>query len=150
VTGRPGPTDGPLSPLAKGRLAGEIVASYVRVRWLLRRGGLPATVDALRGGENRAASRRPPDRAAHVTGIFLGRAVARTLRLLPADSRCLMRSLVLTSLLARRGIASSLVIAVRPAGDFAAHAWVEYEGRPLLPTGLSPSGTSPFERLVEV
>ena len=85
-----------------------------------------------------------------LAGVRLGRAVTRTLRLVPADSRCLMRSLVLTGLLARRGIDSSLVIGVRPEGEFGAHAWVEHDGRPLLPSGATPDGEATFERLVAV
>ena len=67
----------------------------------------------------------------------------RTLTALPADSRCLMSSLVLTRLLARRGIDSELVIAVEPGEQFGAHAWVEHDGSPL----LSP-GVGAFEELV--
>ena len=56
-----------------------------------------------------------------------------------------MRSLVLTAVLERRGIASRFVIGVRGAGDdFLAHAWVEYDGLPLLPAG------DDFERLTEL
>jgi hypothetical protein len=61
-----------------------------------------------------------------------------------------MRSLVLTALLSRRGIASTLVIGVRPGGEFGAHAWVEHEGAPLLPSGATGSAETPFERLVVV
>jgi hypothetical protein len=78
-------------------------------------------------------------------GVRLGQAVGRTLRHLPFDSRCLMRSLVLTSLLARRSIDSSLVIAVQAEPGFRAHAWVERRGVPLLP----PVGP-PFRRIVEI
>jgi hypothetical protein len=45
-----------------------------------------------------------------------------------------MQALVLSALLARRGIGSELVIGVRPGPSFAAHAWVELEGR-ILPAG---------------
>jgi len=55
-----------------------------------------------------------------------------------------MRSLVLTALMARRGVPAMIVIGVCP-DPFAAHAWVEYRGRPL----LQPA-TAPFERLLEV
>jgi hypothetical protein len=41
---------------------------------------------------------------------------------------------VLTRLLARRGIHASVVIGVRPGDEFGAHAWVEHDGTPLLPT----------------
>jgi hypothetical protein len=56
-----------------------------------------------------------------------------------------MTSLVLVELLARRGTSSSLVIGVSPGSSFGAHAWVELEGRPLLP----PHGES-FQRLAEL
>ena len=52
---------------------------------------------------------------------------------MPFDSRCLVRSLVLTSMLDRRGIRSRLVIGVSVEPSFSAHAWVECDGRPLLP-----------------
>jgi len=79
------------------------------------------------------------------TGVRLGEAVGKTLRHLPFDARCLMRSLVLTSLLAQRGIESSFVIAVKPESEFIAHAWVEREGVAL----LEPAGP-PFARIVEL
>ena len=71
--------------------------------------------------------------------------VSRTLRLMPGDTRCLARSLVLTRLLARRGIPAKLVIGARAAPNFLAHAWVEYDGQPV----LSP-GDGSFARLVEL
>jgi hypothetical protein len=131
-----------LSPTRKLRLAGEILASYVTIRWWLRRKSLEEAVAALKAGG-------PPDPAADgdrlLMGIRLGRTVGRTLGVLPADSRCLVRSLVLTSLLARRGIASSLVIGVKAEPTFEAHAWVECGGIALLPPGDSAYG-----RLVEL
>ncbi len=54
-----------------------------------------------------------------------------------------MRSLVLTAMLARRGIPSSVVIGVRPEPEFAAHAWVESDGAAVLPPGR-------YGRVVEV
>ena len=75
----------------------------------------------------------------------LGWVVARTLRLLPGDTRCLTRSLVLTRLLARRGIPAQLVIGACPAPQFQAHAWVECEGEPVL-----SRGDGSFSRLVEL
>jgi hypothetical protein len=48
-------------------------------------------------------------------------------------------------LLARRGIASRLVIGARTAPDFLAHAWVEHDGKPVL-SMLDGS----FGRLVEL
>ena len=71
--------------------------------------------------------------------------MVRTLTLLPTDSRCLMRSLVLTQLLARRGIESRFVLGVRSGAEFKAHAWVERNDVPLL-----PPGDAGFERLLEI
>jgi hypothetical protein len=56
-----------------------------------------------------------------------------------------MQSLTLSALLARRGYSSMLVIGVRAGEAFGAHAWVELDGRPLLP----PGGDT-FQRLVEL
>jgi hypothetical protein len=137
-------TERSLGPVERVRLAGEILRAYAHARWRLWRGDLPSTLSALRGDP----LPDPPtitERRAVVEGVLLGDAVRRTLRLLPAESRCLMRSLVLTSLLARRGVASSLVIGVRGGDAFGAHAWVELGDRPLLP----PGGET-YERLVEL
>lgn len=135
----------PFSRPRKLSLGLEILVAYARVRWWLWRRDLPQTVAALRGsGRARRSSGSDPltDRLA---GIHLGRAVRRALAFLPSDSRCLMRSLVLTSLLARRGVSSSLVIGVRSGPDFGAHAWVESSGSPLL-----PPIESDYSRLVEI
>ena len=112
----------------------EIVTTYARARWLLARKGLPATVAALRApgpSHRRSAVARNEKLAAARLGIL----VRRVLEPLPFDSRCLMQSLVLTAMLARRGIESTVVIGVRPAPEFAAHAWVESDGVALLPPG---------------
>jgi hypothetical protein len=41
----------------------------------------------------------------------------------------------LTRILTRRSIPHTLVIGVRNEPEFIAHAWIEYEGRPVLPAG---------------
>ncbi len=142
----PGPRDlvSPLSIPSKLRLSGEVLVTYSRVRWWLWRYEFPDVVAKLRklGPPEVGAPTDAP--SACVSGLRLGRAVARTVALLPTDSRCLMRSLVLTGLLARRGLSSSLVIGVRSEPDFAAHAWVEHAGEPLL-----DPGDASFKRLVE-
>jgi hypothetical protein len=123
-----------LSPLRRLLLAGEILAAYVEVRGLLRRRTLPETVDALRrGGRQLTAG----DASPVPVGRHLAWATVRTITLLPADSRCLMRSLVLTRVLAHRGIHSTVVLSAAPGPDFEAHAWVELAGEPL----LAPAGT---------
>jgi hypothetical protein len=123
---------------ARVALAGEILGTYVRVRRSLRRHDVRQVLAELRAGELTPASGEPV-----ATGRRLGRAVRRTLGVLPTDSRCLMQSLVLTRVLARRGIDTRLVIAVRPGERFAAHAWVEHGDEPLL-----PAGAPAFEQLV--
>jgi Transglutaminase-like superfamily len=124
--------------LVKLALGGEILATYARVRWSLRRRDLRNVLVELR-------SAAPPAEVeqAVATGRRLGHAVRRTLGVLPTDSRCLMQSLVLTRMLARRGIETRLVIAVRPGERFAAHAWVEHDDEALL-----PAGAPAFEQLV--
>lgn len=133
-----------LSAIDKVRLAIEIAAAYTRVLWLLRRDGLPGTIATLRASPHAAdggpAVGASPQAAVDplTDGRRLGRAVVRTLAPLPRGSRCLTRSLVLLSLLARRGVAVDLVIAVQPSADpsLDAHAWVEVDGSPLLVPAL--------------
>jgi hypothetical protein len=118
----------------KVRLLLEIVALYPRVRWLLARKGLPATVARLRAAG--PEERRPTwGYNQQLAAARLGKLVKRVLHPLPFDSRCLMQSLVLTAMLARRGIDSSVVIGVKSDPEFAAHAWVESDGVALLPPG---------------
>jgi Transglutaminase-like superfamily len=130
-----------VSAVGKFGLSAEIVVAYARVQGLLRRRSLPAATAALR---RPSSTHYRSTEDAYRIGLRLGRAVTRVLAVLPYDPRCLGRSLVLTALLARRGIPATLVIGVRPE-PFAAHAWVEHDGRPL----LQPA-TEPFERLLEV
>lgn len=131
-----------LSAAAKLRLATEIVATHVGIRRSLRRIGLSATVEALRvrplavGGSLNEQRR---------TALRLAHAVGRTLSVLPGDTRCLMRSLVLTRLLSRRGMQSTLVIGARVAPDFGAHAWVEIGGR-----AVPPDADAGYGRLLEL
>jgi len=126
------------------RLAGEILAAYIRARRALRRAPIASVMSTLRTQPAPA----PTAHAGETTlaeARRLGYAVARTLALVPGDTRCLVRSLVLTRLLARRGIPAKLVIGARAAPEFLAHAWVEYGGEPV----LSP-GDGSFGRLVEL
>jgi hypothetical protein len=132
-----------LSALARAGLAGEIVVTYVGARRELRRAPIEAVLARLRADP----SLPPPADAAEglEEARRLGWVVARTLRLLPGDTRCLTRSLVLTRLLARRGIAAKLVIGARPGPEFLAHAWVECDGEAVL-----SAGNGRFSRLVEL
>jgi Transglutaminase-like superfamily len=127
----------------RAHLAAEIVVSLLLARRALRRSTLVAAVTNLRGAGGRSASARECDNGL-LEARRLSAAVMRTLTLMPGDTRCLMQSLVLTRLLARRRISATLVVGARIAPDFAAHAWVEHAGEPLLPTGDA------FGRLVEL
>jgi hypothetical protein len=140
VTGAPARRER-IPAIGKVRLAAEILVTYARARRALRRGTLPAAAAVMRRSSDRGAS---PAENAYGTALRLGRIVTRVLGVLPRDPRCLTTSLVLTALLARRGVPALIVIGVCPE-PFAAHAWVEYRGRPL----LQPA-TAPFERLLEV
>lgn len=125
------------------RLAGEVLAAYLVTRISLSRNGLPATLERVRRA--RDVQRLDADDAySRYAAYRLGQVVEKVLQYLP-DARCLTRSIVLVALLARRGVASTLVIGVSPAPDFKAHAWVELEGVPLLPTGESE-----YSRLAEL
>lgn len=134
----------PFGLRAKLALGAEILSDYVRVRVLLSRNDLQTAVGVLRrppqGIQERFEGRR-----GQAIGARLGKAVERTLRLLPFDSRCLVRSLVLTSMLARRGIDSRVVIGVTVDPKFSAHAWVESDGIALLPPLEAYDG-----RLIEI
>jgi hypothetical protein len=112
----------------------EVAAEYGRVRWLLRRRGLAATLEILRRPRWVRAGAPGRDQRGHA--LFLARLATRGLAVLPAvEPSCLTRSLVVTGVLARRGIPTSLTISVSSPEEFAAHAWVEWEGEPLLDTG---------------
>jgi siroheme synthase len=137
------PPPRPLSRRRKAALVGEIVAQYARARWLLSHHELPRAVELLRSGARRGANR--PETHDTAQAALCASAVERVLRLLPADSRCLVRSLVLIALLERRGIEALVVIGVLAEPSFAAHAWVEHRGAPLLRPGAAGRG-----RLVEL
>jgi hypothetical protein len=132
-----------LTSIERGRLACEIAIAYVRARLRLRRGSIDSVLCGLRSRSSPAPQRTSAGALAEAQR--LGRAVARVLRLLPGDTRCLVRSLVLTQLLAKRGIATKLVIGTRTGPDFLAHAWIEYDGEPV----ISP-GDGSFGRLAEL
>jgi hypothetical protein len=127
----PAPRLGPGQRLALGA---EIVRAYLAVRRLNSRRKLPAVVVELRQAPVAGDLPLPDPR---VDGIRLGRAVMRALVLTPGGTKCLMRSLVLLRLLARRGVTDAeLIIAVQPGpAVLDAHAWIELAGRALLPPG---------------
>jgi hypothetical protein len=127
----------------------EILLAYAYARRELRRSPIADVVSGLRSSQPdsvaRSGSATPPGASALAEARRLGHAVTRLLAFVPGDTRCLVRSLVLTRLLARRGIPAKLVIGARAAPDFLAHAWVEYGGDPVL-----TAGDGSFGRLVEL
>lgn len=133
-----------LNPVERARLILEVIASYRQARRVLRRMPIRLAVQILRGGAPADAT-RGSEREVLAEAWRLGRAVRLTLRWLPGDTRCLTRSLVLTQMLARRGIEAKLVIGVQVDGAFSAHAWVELAGEPVLPVEEHSTG-----RLVEL
>ncbi len=138
----PLPPARPLGISERARLVVEILAAYGLARRELRRRPIDAVIERLRRpGSLARSSPVGAGQEAH----RLGRAVGRTLARAPGDTRCLVRSLVLTRLLSRRDIESTLVIGARPEPDFLAHAWVEHEGVAVLPPGDFSCG-----RLVEL
>ena len=123
-----------------------VLREYARVRtryWRHCQRDLQGAVAALRSSAASAGTSRVVDPSAEARA--LGYAVNRIVGAVPGESRCLIRSLVLTSLLSRRGIPSTIVIGVRSGTAFAAHAWVEHYGEPLLPPERYK-----FERLIEL
>lgn len=122
-----------LRTVDKIRLGIEILDAYRIVRHSLAARPLPETVELLRSpGRRRARVLADP----HRDGVRLGRAVTRMLDRPPVRAVCLGRSLVLLRLLAARGAAGELVISAVPrAPALDAHAWIELDGRPLLPPG---------------
>lgn len=137
----PGSIDEPLrtlSPLGKLVLAFEIAITYLQARRWLHRREITETVALARLGAAHGTSTNAPNtrversRETALLGIRLGRVIQRIFRLLPGDTRCLTRSVVLMRMLARREVDTTLVIGVRTAPSFGAHAWVEHAGQPLL------------------
>jgi Transglutaminase-like superfamily len=134
-----------LPPGPRLRLTLEVVATYLRVRWLMRRDDPERVVGALRA---QAAGSSPEVELEREHEVFvawrLARAMEKVLNRLPSDSRCLFSSLTLIGLLERRGVEQTLLIAVRPR-PFAAHAWVEVEGEAIL-----PDADHGYERILEL
>jgi hypothetical protein len=130
-----------LSYAARVRLALEILVTYVESRRALKRAPIETVLSDLRS--------YPTHTGRVIASVEdarrLGWVVTRSLAHVPGDTRCLVRSLVLVRLLARRGIRAKLVIGARTTPEFLAHAWVEHEGQPL----LSPGGEV-FGRLIEL
>ncbi len=134
-----------LTPGDRAGLALEVAVTYLRVRWHMRQDDAERAVAALRAHAGRSqASFDAEPASGFLAGWRLSRAVRKVLTRIPGDSRCLFKSLTLMCMLERRGIQQLVVIAVRPQ-PFAAHAWVEVDGHPVL-----PDADPGYERLMEL
>lgn len=130
----------------KAALASEIFVVYARVRLRMRHGDIREVVASIRGqAASGPAPTEPGSAETWLMATRLANAVTKTLTVLRTDARCLSQSLVLLWLLARRGIPSTLVVGVRAAPEFEAHAWIEHAGKALLSPGDFSDG-----RLVEL
>jgi hypothetical protein len=141
-----------LPPGPRARLTTEVLTTYLHVRWVMRDDDAERAVRRLRA-DARDSQEKPKLASENIlsesdlellAALRLAHATRRVLETLPSDSRCLFRSLTLLCLLERRGISQRLVLAVRPR-PFSAHAWVEVEGQPVL-----PSAEPGYERLLEL
>jgi hypothetical protein len=136
-----------LPPGPRLRLTAEVLSTYARVRWVMRDEDAERAVSRLRANARDSAKCPGSEREQDLELLAawrLAHATSRVLERLPSDSRCLFRSLTLMCLLERRGIAQTLVVAVRPQ-PFGAHAWVEVSSRPVL-----PEADPGYERLLEL
>jgi hypothetical protein len=123
-----------LSAPAKLALIAEILITYTRIRpRLLRQNFRQLALEVRSQPPARRTGLERGSLEARIVASRLGNAVYRTLRLLPTDSPCLTQALVLSSLLAARAIDGTVVIGAHSSPEFEAHAWVECQGRPLLP-----------------
>ena len=122
-------TQEPLPLLPKVRLAVEIALTFIVVRWRMRR---QADVEKLTIGLRPGSPEAVIDPDTMRRAKLLGNRVTLMMRVLPCDTRCLARSLVLIGLLGRRGIVAQLVIGVHPGLLFRAHAWVELSDEALM------------------
>lgn len=122
----------PLGAASRLLLVAEILRDYARAYRLMRTAPIAEALARLRSHD---AAPSPPTPNQHEAALRLSRTVMLTLRRLPTDRRCLVRSLVVSGVLARRGIPAQLVLGVRPdsAEPFVAHAWVEHGGECVLP-----------------
>jgi hypothetical protein len=129
----PLPPVGRVGLLARARLAAEILAAYVPLLRAVRTNDVRAMAARARA-VGRRRTRMPPERE-HETAVRLASMVEQTLAVLPTDNACLIRSLVTLRVLEHRSLGGSLVIGVVSDPEFAAHAWVEHEGTPVLEAG---------------
>lgn len=131
---------GELGPRGRVALMLEVLAAYVPLRRVMLTNDPRAMV--MRARRIKPFPTVMDDAEADRAAVRLGWIVRHVVGILPTENRCLIRSLVLVRLLERRGIDNRLVIGVRDSRS-AAHAWVEHNGKAVLPRG-------PHEPLIEL
>jgi hypothetical protein len=113
-----------VSVVQRAILLWRVWTTAARVRMEMRRRPLPDVVTVLSVPRGRTPTRT----------ALLSRAVSRGLRIGPWRPRCLLRSLVLYSLLREQGDEAALIIGLPDRAQSPdAHAWVEQDGRDVGP-----------------
>ncbi|MCS7078834.1 MAG: lasso peptide biosynthesis B2 protein [Chloracidobacterium sp.] len=91
--------------------------------------GVRCCLHCLQRMTARCSSVSPPEEWVMRQAELVGRAARHTLR----PTTCLIRALALWFWLTRRGVTCEIVLGVQKTlGALEAHAWVEWQGRPLL------------------
>lgn len=118
-----------LEPVRRARLlTAMMAASFVRLS--IRRRGYAGTRELLRRWTPDSPPALAPSREAEIVELdaWAIRATGEQM----SGATCLVRSLTLWWLLARRGIRSEIQFGVqKAAADLEAHAWLEWNGRPV-------------------
>ncbi len=116
-------------PVSERRLLWQMAIALPLVEMGLRLFGFNRTKQALTQWSQIGAP-SPVNRNDEV--IRYKRLFRRVCRVSPFTGRCLAQSLTLWALLQRRGIDTDLIFGQRyDQGRFDAHAWLEYQGRPI-------------------
>lgn len=112
--------------------AARCTATLLFVIVMLRTAGFARTLRLLRrcAREERLANDYPFECAEAVA-----QRVAKVASFYPGRARCLQQSLTVYHLLRRMGMHAEFRLGVQPV-NFAAHAWVEYHGEPVLESEL--------------
>jgi hypothetical protein len=101
---------------------------------------------AIRLARRLAGTRTTDVAAAQTLMVETGGRIAYVAAFYPRRALCLEQSLVLFVLLRRRGVPVDLRIGVQPS-PFLAHAWVEWNGRPINESEEFVSKLAPFPSL---
>ena len=115
----------PVSLRAKTRFVAEVFRTYTWVRWLLLRYGLQGALKTIRRGRDGQLPDDLGEAAMASAAVGYSRFVAQVLRRLPTDRGRVIESLVLTAVLARRGLHSRLALGVGIEPSLTPLAWVE-------------------------